>query len=107
LTSRQEEECVVPGDSTYRCPFVSCLDANEFYSPTVLCAGGEGCCGPDETCQPTFCCPDIAVRDLAFSLVSTIDLVQTSKLVTTQLKSAVNPGSCPLSQFPPSMAHLP
>ncbi|KAJ7017245.1 hypothetical protein C8F04DRAFT_1118254 [Mycena alexandri] len=42
LTSRQEEEeeCVVPGD--------------------ILCAGEQRCCKPDETCEPTFCCPDIA-----------------------------------------------
>ncbi|KAJ6493777.1 hypothetical protein DFH09DRAFT_1451142 [Mycena vulgaris] len=48
----REAECVVPGD--------------------IPCAGGQGCCGPEETCQPTFCCPDIAVRDLTFSLLPLI-----------------------------------
>ncbi|KAJ7055535.1 hypothetical protein C8F01DRAFT_453355 [Mycena amicta] len=40
LNSRAEEECVVPGD--------------------IPCALEEACCPPDATCQPTFCCPDIA-----------------------------------------------
>ncbi|KAF7317736.1 Proline-rich protein 8 [Mycena kentingensis (nom. inval.)] len=40
ITSRQNVKCAVPTDH--------------------LCPGNQGCCGPDEICQPTFCCPEIA-----------------------------------------------